>query len=244
MRLIVNADDFGMSIGVNYGIVHAHKYGIVTSTTMMVTTPGVNHAVKLSKENPKLGIGLHLNMTFGKPLTKCPSITKESGIFYKPKENPDQTKFLEEEIYFEFLAQYELFVKLMGKKPTHIDSHLYAHQKYNKARNAAIRLSNEKEIAIRDNENNYFEKTIFIDSYKYSNNDLKQVVISEINKMINNQSYELMVHPAFLDEFVINNSSYTIGRVKELEVLIDKDIQELIKNKNIKLINFLEIRRR
>lgn len=240
MRLIVNSDDFGMSIGANYGIVHAHKYGIVTSTTMMVTMPGLEHAIRLSKENPNLAIGLHLNMTFGKPLTNCKSILKENGIFYKPKENPNQDLFKVEEIYNEFLAQYDKFVKLMNKKPTHIDTHLYAHQKYDKALEAALRLANEKEIAVRGYNTDFYNEAIFLDSFKYKDNDLKAIVINELSNLEEGKTYELMVHPALLDEFILNNSSYTNGRTKELEVLTDDEVIKLIKEKNIKLINFLE----
>ena len=78
MKLIVNADDYGMTKGVNLGIIEAHKNGIVTSTTLMVTMPEVEHGLALSKDYPNLGIGLHLNCTLGKPLTDCKSLIKEN----------------------------------------------------------------------------------------------------------------------------------------------------------------------
>ena len=76
MKLIVNADDYGMTKGVNLGIIEAHKKGIVTSTTLMVTMPEVEHGLALSKDCPNLGIGLHLNCTLNKPLTDCKSLIK------------------------------------------------------------------------------------------------------------------------------------------------------------------------
>ncbi len=245
MKLIVNADDFGLSSGVNYGIYKAHIDGIVTSTTLMVTMPAVEEAKNLSKKAPNLAIGLHLNITLGKPLTSCHSLINNDGIFYKPKEKPNQDLFNEEEIYLEFLAQYELFVKIMGKKPTHIDSHLYAHQKYKKALNAALKLSNEKKIAIRNYENDCYEKTVFIDNFKFQKNkDLKQILIEKLrNNSKNNQTYELMVHPAYLDQFVLKNSSYTIGRTIELEILISDEIKQLINEQKIELVDFSQTRR-
>ena len=68
MKLIINADDFGYSNGVNYGIIDAFKNGILTSTTCLTNMPGFNHAIQLAKENPNLGIGIHLTLTCGKPL--------------------------------------------------------------------------------------------------------------------------------------------------------------------------------
>ena len=71
MKLIVNADDFGLSKAINFGIVESHLEGIVTSTSMMITMPAVKHAKSLAKNIPDLGIGLHLNISLGKPLTNC-----------------------------------------------------------------------------------------------------------------------------------------------------------------------------
>lgn len=69
-KLIINADDFGYCKGVNYGIIEAHTDGILTSTTMMANMPGFDHAVELHRQHPKLGIGVHLNLTTGSPVLK------------------------------------------------------------------------------------------------------------------------------------------------------------------------------
>ena len=58
MNLIVNADDFGISKGVNYGIYDAHIHGVVTSTSLMITMSEVQHALDLASKAPKLKIGL------------------------------------------------------------------------------------------------------------------------------------------------------------------------------------------
>jgi len=62
-RLIVTADDFGLTEGVNRAIIHAHTEGIVTSASLMVNGPAVVSAIALARENPTLDIGLHLNLT-------------------------------------------------------------------------------------------------------------------------------------------------------------------------------------
>ena len=162
MRLIVNADDFGLCKGVNEGIIEAHKNGIVTSTTLMVTMSSVEHALELASNYPSLGIGLHLNCTLGKPLTNCKTLIKDNGEFYKPKEKPNQDLFDEEEIYLEFLAQYDEFVRVVKRKPTHIDSHLYSHQIYEKVKKAALRLAKEKERLIKTNKKEQHKLLLFI----------------------------------------------------------------------------------
>ena len=69
LRLIVNADDFGMTEAVNQGIVDAHDRGIVTSASLMATGAAFEHAVALAKTRPNLAVGVHLTLTEQRPLT-------------------------------------------------------------------------------------------------------------------------------------------------------------------------------
>ena len=73
-QLIVNADDFGLTLGVSKGIVDAHKEGIVSSTTLMANGAAFGTAVSISRRTPGLGIGVHLNLTTGKPVSPARSI--------------------------------------------------------------------------------------------------------------------------------------------------------------------------
>ena len=78
-RLIVNADDYGLSRGVNTGIIEAAETGVVTSASMMVNLPGFNDAAARAGSRPSLSLGLHLNLTTGKPLTLAPSLTRRNA---------------------------------------------------------------------------------------------------------------------------------------------------------------------
>src|SRR5215831_20185736 len=62
-QLIVTADDFGLTDGVNRAVVRAHKEGVVTSASLMVNSPAFESAVELARQNPSLDIGLHLDLT-------------------------------------------------------------------------------------------------------------------------------------------------------------------------------------
>ena len=97
MKLIVNADDFGLTDGVTYGILDAMKNGIVTSTTMMVNTPGTVKAATIARENPELAVGLHSNISLGCPLTDGASLT-ENGMFLKPSVIGSDERYDEEEL--------------------------------------------------------------------------------------------------------------------------------------------------
>ena len=85
-RLIVNADDFGLTAGVNRAIVEAHTNGIVTSSTLMASGQAFDDAVRLSKTVPQLSVGCHVVLIDGEPLLdakRLPSITSASGVRFR-----------------------------------------------------------------------------------------------------------------------------------------------------------------
>jgi len=81
-RLIVNADDFGFTAGVNRGIVEAHTHGIVTSSTLMARGPAFDHAVRLAKQLPRLSVGCHVVLIDGEPVldpARLPTLTPRNS---------------------------------------------------------------------------------------------------------------------------------------------------------------------
>src|SRR2546427_12338231 len=76
-RLIVNADDFGRSRGINAAVIRAHREGILTTASLMVNEAACDEAVALARENPRLGVGLHLTLVCGRsalPAEKIPGL--------------------------------------------------------------------------------------------------------------------------------------------------------------------------
>lgn len=131
-RLIVNADDFGLTGGVNRAIVECHQRGVVTSTTLMVNGQAAADAATLATANRQLGVGLHLNLTAGPPTLPPEKVSSLVG----PDGNlPGLKKMLvrltlgqarTSELEAEVLAQIERCREL-GIEPTHADSHHHLH---------------------------------------------------------------------------------------------------------------------
>lgn len=126
--LITNSDDFGMNESITDAIIDTHLNGIMTSTTLMVNMPGFDYAVKKAKENTTLGVGIHFNLTEGKPVSSpnlIPDLLDENGLF---KINAIQRKNLlagkeiYKQAYIELKAQLEKMFE-SGIVPTHFDSH-------------------------------------------------------------------------------------------------------------------------
>ncbi|MCA6775451.1 ChbG/HpnK family deacetylase [Enterococcus mundtii] len=104
-KVIINADDFGYSSGVNSGIIKSFQDGILSSTTLMANMPGCLEAIQLTKENPGLGIGGHLVLTCGKSLTDTLTLTRDTHVFYNLNEYHEHRKFMDqEEIFNEWCA--------------------------------------------------------------------------------------------------------------------------------------------
>lgn len=125
--LIVNADDFGLSKGQNYGIIEACRNGIVTSTTALVNGQAIDHAVQLSRDEPSLAIGMHFVLTMGKPLTAMSGLTRDGVLGKWIWQLAEEDALPLEEITQELVSQYLRFIELFGRKPTHLDSHHHAY---------------------------------------------------------------------------------------------------------------------
>lgn len=125
--LIVNADDFGLSKGQNYGIIEACKNGLVTSTTALVNGAAIGHAAQLSRCVPELAVGMHFVLTLGEPLSAMPGLTREGRLGKWIWQMAEEDSLPLDEIAHELECQYRRFVELFGHEPTHIDSHHHVH---------------------------------------------------------------------------------------------------------------------
>lgn len=121
-RLIVNADDFGLSPGVNAGIAAAHRDGILTSATLLVNAPHCDEAIALSRSLPGLGVGLHLNLVRGRPLSpagEVPLLIDGGGRLRLFRFRRMTREFLLQ-AEREYRRQFEKMLAA-GVSPTHID---------------------------------------------------------------------------------------------------------------------------
>ncbi|HVO57245.1 MAG TPA: ChbG/HpnK family deacetylase [Dongiaceae bacterium] len=128
-NLIVNADDLGWTAGVNRGIAEAHRNGIVTSTSLLANGEAFADGLRTAAENPGLGVGVHLNLSDGKPVApagQVASLLNEGGEFAGGPETlllRLTTKHLDpREVEREWDAQIEK-VRAAGVRPTHLDGH-------------------------------------------------------------------------------------------------------------------------
>lgn len=249
MKLIINADDFGLTDGVNKAIVESIKHGVVTSTTLMVNQQGTDNAVALIQEHNLDCVGLHINLTLGEPISNpdtIASLVDESGHFHSRKYLVENTNSIDaEHVYIEATNQYNNAISL-GVDIDHIDSHHFAAFLPN-IRNGFIKFANEVALPCRradyyiQNIQELKVKTTDIFSAKYYGdradiNGLKETILELKNS--NSNVAEIMAHPGYSDSLLTQLSSYAIKREQELRTLTSLEIKAWLHEQQIELIDF------
>ena len=218
--LVVNADDFGASPGINRGIVEAHTRGIVTSTSAMVTGPAIDEAAALGAECPGLSIGLHWDVT-GEG-------EREFDL--------EDAKAVGDELDRQLARFHELF----GRRPTHLDSHQHAHRAP-KAMPVFEELARSLGVPLRhDGQVRYVGH--FYAQWKWGVTELEHVGVPYLEQLLREEIRdgwnELSCHPGYITPGF--RSIYMSEREVELETLTDPRAREALDHAGIRLVGYAE----
>ena len=248
-RLIVNADDFGRTPGINRGVVEAHERGVVTSATMMVNYAPAAEAAELARKNPSLGIGLHVALTGGPPAlppAQIPSLVDFQGRLPPKPDGLGDAK--PEEVLAEARAQLRRFRELMGRDPTHMDSHHHSHRESSAVLDALCTLAWETGIPVRNASPTVGDRLRregirttdhFVEEFYDKGATLEAVV--RILGELKPGTTELMCHPAVVDAELRDTSGYAEPRTRELEVLTNHEVRQVLQAAGIQLMNFASL---
>jgi predicted glycoside hydrolase/deacetylase ChbG (UPF0249 family) len=246
-RLIVNADDLGRSAGIDDGIVRAHREGIVTSGTLMTNAPSTAHAALLARVTPTLDLGVHLVLTYARPLSdpaRIPSLVREDGSFWRPKEllaRPiDRTEAL-----IEYRAQFARARELVGREPTHVDTHHWIHD-HPALSWAVCELARETGAAARTHtpgqRDEYRAKGVrttdhFTREFQHPGH-IEVVDLLALLSRLEDGVTELMCHPGDPDPELVATSAYARERPIELATLTDQRVRATLRREGIVLTTF------
>ena len=253
MKLIMNADDYGMNRGVTMGVARAMRDGIVSDTTMMVGMPYAEEGARLLKSFGIQRIGLHLTLTCGKPVLpakEVPSLVDEAGNFY-----PNVAEMLKyaqaADVEKEYEAQVAKFFSL-GLGMTHIDSHHHSHF-YGDNFEIALRIAKEMAMPMRHHnreiEGRNTKEMVSVAGLKTTDDfsikfygegvsiyKLQEEITSYMDRGC--KSLEVMCHPAYVEQELMLASSYNLPRANELVVLTSYEMKRFIREKGIHLCSF------
>jgi predicted glycoside hydrolase/deacetylase ChbG (UPF0249 family) len=262
--LIVNADDYGHTPGVSAGIRQAHLEGIVTTATVLANRPGALDEVRRAQdETPHLGLGIHLNLTSGRPCNppeRIPSLVDAEGLFHRPEVHLAQPKGVErDQAEIEWRAQIETFLQ-SGSLLDHLDSHHHIAASSPDLWELCLDLAREYGCAVRlpvlpepDPPEAVrlftFDEAMQSLSYKdvphpdafvehfYGDQatleNLRSILLS-----LGPGVSELMTHPGQGDQELLSTSVYAREREAELTLLTDPGVRQTIEREGILLTTF------
>jgi predicted glycoside hydrolase/deacetylase ChbG (UPF0249 family) len=266
--LVINADDFGFTDGVNRGIIEAYAVGAVTSTSVMVNMPGWDDAVaRLRDRHLTLGIGLHLNLVVGTPLTHAPTLTDaHTGRFHSLQTlawRAATGRVRLNEVRAECEAQFGR-LSWVGVRITHVDSHRHTHclpgffsAVREAARSAGVGVIRVPREATQPARGLRFAlrraalqagvatsgaraadvRAEFFGMSLQAAPDFLDGVLRRLDALPALPS-ELMVHPGYSSPELEGLDSYTAAREAELRALLSPPLRTRLQKGDIELVNF------
>ena len=227
--LIVNADDLGMTDAVNTGIAVAFERGIVTSASLMVRQAAAPAGAAYAKAHPDLAVGLHIDLG---------QWDYENGEWIVAYEHCDQED--PASVERETRAQLELFRQLLGRDPTHLDSHQHVHMN-EPAAGVAARLAEELGVPLRDRgipyEGGFYGQNGKGESFPEA---IGVGALVALLAQLPAGTTELGCHPGME---MGGESSYDEERRQEVRTLCDPAVRAAIESEGIRLASFAEYRR-
>lgn len=218
--LIFDADDFGASVGVNRGIIESHTCGVVTSTSLMVTGRAVQEAVAMSRDHPNLAIGLHWD------------------VWGEDEREFDITDI--QAVRDEFQYQLDQFYGLIGRMPTHIDSHRHAHREEHLV-TVFRELVEPLGVPLRDDGRVRFVGGFYA-QWEWMVTNLEYVSVPFLQKMLSEEVAEgwteFSCHPGYTSPDY--KAVYLAEREAEVRTLTDPRIRQTLNQLDIRLVSFAD----
>ena len=219
--LIFNADDFGASSGINRAIADCHSRGVVTSTSLMVTGGAVEEAVAISRDNPGLAVGLHWD------------------VLGEDERNFDTTDI--GAVRDEFQRQLATFERLLGRMPTHVDSHRHVHSEPH-LMPVFRELLEPLGIPLRGDGRVTFVGGFYA-QWEWKVTDLEHVSVGALERMLHEEVgegwTEFSCHPGY--PTADYRPVYDSERAEEVRTLTDPRIRETIDRLGIRLASYADV---
>ncbi len=243
--LIVNADDFGLTAGVSRGILDAGAKGIVTSTTAIVNRP-IDPELVARLSDSDLGVGLHLNLTLGEPVCaarRVASLVDAEGRFVRdPREVAARAK--KDEARIELGHQIDAFRALMGRFPTHLDTHHHV-GRHEPILELVLDFALALKVPVRtqDDDVRAMVRRRKLKTPDHFVGDAAAEPYWSAERVITHLSTlapgvtEFMVHPGYYDD-ELAYSRYGVQRETEIAGLTDPRARDIIAREAIRLAHF------
>lgn len=246
----MNADDLGYTAGVTSGIVKAHREGIVTAATLMTNAADSEGAARAARAVPSLDVGVHLVVTYGRPLSppeRIPSLLATDGRFPRVSDLLRTGRPRADEALVEFRAQYARAALLLGRAPSHLDTHHWVHD-LPALEDALVSLARETGAAARSHDGRQRARfrdagvrtpDRFVREYQHAGAIHLDALLDLLERLAEEGGVaELMCHPGEPDDALLRGSRYARERGVELETLTDQRVRAAIGRLGIELVRY------
>lgn len=242
-KLLLRADDLGFSEAVNYGIAKTVREGLIKNCGVMVNMDATEHAVRLFKDIPCC-LGLHCNVSVGRPVTdpaQIPTLVDDNGNFHSSRHYRNATEeFADvEDLKKELSAQYLRFLDLFGRKPSYFEAHAVA------SRNLGLALeqvAKEYDLFYQPSFQDFtIGGTYVINTPMLSmepDYNARAALKTGLSGAEEGRCYLYVCHPGYLDAYLLQNTSLTLPRADEVDMLCDPQIRRWLKEQNFVLVTY------
>ena len=246
-KLLVRADDLGYSEAFNYGLARAVKSGIVRCVGVMPNMEWAEHGVNLLKDTDVI-FTVHANICQGKPITDpklVPSLVDENGVF-KDKSLYREAKedfVVLEKVILEVEAQYLRLVELTGKKPYMVEAHAVPSNNFNKALGIVAEKYGVQSMKFGPKGamigNTYLKFSM--DSGNPDYNPFESFKKAASQPMDEDEAALMVLHPGFVDEYVLTTSYITTQRALEVAMAINPEVPKWCEENGVKLMTYADL---
>lgn len=242
-RLLLRADDLGFSEAVNYGIAKTVQRGLIRNCGVMVNMDATEHAVRLFG-GLSCCLGLHCNVSVGRPILgaeQVPTLVDGNGLFHSSREyrNAREEFASVEDLVKELTAQYKRFYALFGRKPAYFEAHAV------ESRNLAValeRVAQEQGLLYQPSFQDFSigqTRVINIPIQSMAPDyDARAAIRAELSRAEEDKCYLYVCHPGYLDAYLLKNTSLTLARTDEVDMLCDPEIERWLTAHGFTLVTY------
>jgi len=244
-QLLIRADDLGYSEGINYGIAKAVLEGVIGSVGVMTNMPAARHGLDLLS-GAEVCFGQHTNICVGRPLTDptlIPSITTAEGEFKSSKQYraAKEDFVVLEEAIAEIEAQYDQFLRLVGRKPQYFEGHAVASANFFKGLETVAARHGLKYCGMPlDGSPVKVGNTMLYGHMESMRPDYDPFAALQhaVGNAHDGACDMFVCHPGYLDAYILRTSSLTIPRALEAEMASDPKTRVWLEAQPVQLVTF------
>lgn len=242
-KLLLRADDLGFSEGVNYGIAKTVQNGLIRNCGVMVNMAATEHAVRLFQGIPCC-LGLHCNVSVGRPVcdpATVPSLVDGDGIFHNSRRyrNAAAEFAAVDDLERELTAQYRRFLELFGHKPAYFEAHAV------ESRNLAValeRVAEEQGLLYQPSFQDFTLGGTYVVNMPVQSMapdyDARTALKAALSGAEEGRCYLYVCHPGYLDAYLLQNTSLTLARADEADMLCDPEIAGWLEKRGFTLVTY------